>query len=216
MAGIPKAEQSQRTQRILLDTARKLFTRKGYAATSTEEIVQRSGVTRGALYYHYDDKADLFKAVFKEVSTDSVRFIREKMQEAEDDGADLWQQVIAGCHAFVENVLTPRVQRILYTDGPSVLGWDVMQRTGPGKVFVREVMEHLMDEGTIEKTPLDPLVHILWGAFFEAGVYITHSDDIATTQEETTKLLIRLLAGLRVQAPAVYTDVQVGYSTAQS
>ncbi len=102
MAGISKAEQFQKTQRILLKTARELFTQNGYADTSTEEIVRRSRVTRGALYYHYEDKADIFAAVFEEVRADSVRFIRGEMKAAEDAGADLWRQVIVGCHASEE------------------------------------------------------------------------------------------------------------------
>ena len=107
MEGRSKAEQFQKTQRILLKTARKLFTQNGYAGTSTEEIVHQAKVTRGALYYHYRDKADIFAAVFEEVRADSMQFVRGKMKAAEEDGADLWQQVIVGCHAFIESALTP-------------------------------------------------------------------------------------------------------------
>ena len=217
MAGISKAEQFQKTKRILLQTARGMFTEHGYAGTSTEEIVCRSGVTRGALYYHYrDNTARLFAAVFEEVRADSARFIREKMQEAEDAGADVWQQATVGCHAFIESALTPSMQRIVHTDGPSVLDWPVVQKSGPGLTLLQKALGRLMDEGIIEKMPLNPLSYVLWGTFFEAGVYIAHADDVAAAQEETTELLIRLLAGLRVQVPAVYTDVQINYSSAQS
>ncbi len=214
MAGISKAEQSQRTQRVLLDTARDIFTRKGYAEASTEEIVSRSKMTRGALYYHYYNKAGIFTAVFDEVRADLVRFIRRKMRTAQDDGADLWQQTIVGCHAFIERALTPSVQRIIHTDAPSVLDWNAMHQSGPGLVLLKESLGRLMDEGIIEKMPLDPLAHMLWGMFFEAGVYIAHADDIAASREETTDLLIRLVAGLRVRAPE--TDTQVGSDTTRS
>ncbi len=213
MAVKSKAEQFQKTQRILLKTARELFTQNGYANTSTEEIVRRSRVTRGALYYHYRDKADIFAAVFEEVRTDSARFIRGKMKEAEDAGADLWQQVIVGCHAFTETALTPSAQRIVHTDGPSVLDWPVVQKSGPGLALLRKVLGQLMDEGLIERMPIDPLAYVLWGTFFEAGVYIANADDIPAAREETAELLVRLLAGLRVHVPAAYTDGQIGYGT---
>ena len=216
MAGTSKAEQFQKTQRILLKTARELFTQNGYADTSTEEIVRRSKVTRGALYYHYRDKADIFATVFEEVRADAMRFVRGKMKAAEEDGADLWQQVVVGCHAFIESALTPSMQRIVHTDGPSVLDWPVVQRSGPGLTLLRKVLGQLMDEGIIERMPLDPLAYVLWGTFFEAGVYIAHADDVAASQEETSKLLVRLLAGLRVQVPDVYTDTQIGSGTTQS
>lgn len=51
-AGISKAEQSEQTRRALLDAALELFAEHGYANTSTEEVVRRTAVTRGALYYH--------------------------------------------------------------------------------------------------------------------------------------------------------------------
>jgi len=51
-----KAEQSEQTRRLLLDVARALFAERGYAGTATEEIVQRAGVTRGALYHQFRDK----------------------------------------------------------------------------------------------------------------------------------------------------------------
>ena len=197
----------------MLKTARELFTQNGYANTSTEEIVRRSRVTRGALYYHYRDKADIFAAVFEEVRTDSARFIRGKMKEAEDAGADLWQQVIVGCHAFTETALTPSAQRIVHTDGPSVLDWPVVQKSGPRLALLRKVLGQLMDEGLIEKMPIDPLAYVLWGTFFEAGVYIANADDIPAAREETAELLVRLLAGLRVHVPAAYTDGQIGYGT---
>lgn len=201
MAGVPKAEQSQRTQRILLDTARKLFTEKGYAGTSTEEIVRQSGVTRGALYYHYQDKAGIFAAVFEEVRAESALFIGKKMMDAEGAGADLWQWVVVGCRAFVESTLTPSMQRIVHTDAPSVLDWPTVQKSGPGLTLIREGLRRLMDESVIEKMPLDPLSRVIWGMFFQAGTYITHADDVDAAREETTKVLVRLLAGLRLPAP---------------
>jgi len=211
-----KAEQFQKTRRILLKTARELFTQNGYANTSTEEIARRSRVTRGALYYHYRDKADIFAAVFEEVRTDSARFIRGKMKAAEDAGADLWQQVLVACLAFVESSLTPSMQRIVHTDGPSVLDWPVVQKSGPGLTLLRKTLGQLMDEGIIERMPVDPLAYVLWGTFFEAGVYIANADDVPTARKETAELLIRLWAGLRVRVPAAYTDVQVGDGTTQS
>ena len=67
--------------------ARKLFVTKGYFATGTEEIVAAADVgTRGALYHHFADKEDLFRAVFHQVQADlaAATIVNER-----DDALDL-------------------------------------------------------------------------------------------------------------------------------
>ena len=195
---VSKAEQYQKTRRILLDVARELFTEHGYTHTSTEEVVRRAGVTRGALYYHYRDKAALFEAVFDEVRAAYIQAIGERVQAAE---GDTWQRfVVTGCQAFIESVADPSVRRIVYIDGPAVLEWPTEQRRAPGLIFLRNVFEQLMSEGFIEKRPLEPLVRLLWAANFEVGVYIAQADDRAAAQKEMIDTLMYVLNGLRLQS----------------
>ena len=199
MAGImSKDEQSQITKRALLDIAKELFTERGYAHTSTEEVVRRAKVTRGALYYHYRDKAALFEAVFDEVRLGYLQAVKERVQAAE---GDLWQRfIVTGCQAFIESVADPSVQRIVYIDGPAVLDWPIEQRRAPGLIFLRNVFEQLMSEGFIERRPLEPLIRLIWVTFFEAAIYISQVGDNATARKEMTDTLIRLLTGLRLQS----------------
>jgi TetR/AcrR family acrAB operon transcriptional repressor len=58
-----KAE-AEETRRSLLDAAERIFHAKGVATTSLEEIAAEAGVTRGAVYWHFANKADLFMALF--------------------------------------------------------------------------------------------------------------------------------------------------------
>ncbi len=75
-----KVEQAALTRAALLKTARKLFTEYGYAGAATEEIVQQAGVTRGALYYHFRDKAGLFHAVLEEINVEIIQRIENALQ----------------------------------------------------------------------------------------------------------------------------------------
>ena len=60
---MPREEQAVATRTELLRVARELFAARGYADVGTEEIVRGAHVTRGALYHHFEDKRDLFRAV---------------------------------------------------------------------------------------------------------------------------------------------------------
>ena len=58
------ADEALRTRSSIVGAAHDLFTTKGFADTSTAEVVDAAGVTRGALYHHFADKTALFLAVF--------------------------------------------------------------------------------------------------------------------------------------------------------
>ena len=62
-----QAERTEATRGRLISTARRLFAEKGFAATSTEEILSEAAVSRGALYHHFPSKTDLFQAAFEQV-----------------------------------------------------------------------------------------------------------------------------------------------------
>ena len=195
--GLTKTEQSRQTRRALLDTARTLFTAQGYAATSTEEIVRRAGVTRGALYYHFRDKTDLFEAVFEAVRGEHIQALRTAMATVEGDS---WQRLMTWVGLILEAVLDPNVQRIVYIDGPAVLDWSSEQRRAPAVALLREIIAPLMAAGIIERLPLDVLVRQLWVLFFQAGVDIALAEEGALALHERVVVLRRILRGLRPPA----------------
>jgi len=60
-------ELSEKTRRGVLDAAFEVFTRKGFTRTTIGDIASAAGVTRGAVYWHFKDKVDLFMALSDEI-----------------------------------------------------------------------------------------------------------------------------------------------------
>ena len=193
--GLTNAEQSQKTRRALLDAARTIFTTQGYAATSTEEIVHQAGVTRGALYYHFRDKAALFGAVFDEVGQEYIAALRADILAVEGDD---WQRLMTGVEGFLNRMLDPSVRRILYIDGPAVLAWSSSERRRePGFALLRDLVAPLMAAGLIKRLPLEALVRQLWALFFQAAVDIAGAEEGSFALHDRQVVLQHLLRGLQ-------------------
>ena len=193
-----KEEQTEATRKALLRVARKLFTDRGYADASTEDVVRRARVTRGALYHHFRDKQDLFKAVLHE---EEQRLAREIAVAALKE-PDPWQRLLAGSQAFLDACLDPAVQQIVLIDAPAVLGWAGFREIDEGYFLgaMKATLQEAMGSGVIARQPVDPLAHILFGATHEAAMLIAHADDEAKARDEASAAITRLLSGMRISA----------------
>ncbi|MHB8235781.1 MAG: TetR/AcrR family transcriptional regulator, partial [Solirubrobacteraceae bacterium] len=87
-----KVQQGAATRQALLDAARELFGRQGYAATSLDQVVAAAKVTKGALYHHYAGKQELFAAVYEQVKREVTERAATAFLER-----DPWQNLYAGC-----------------------------------------------------------------------------------------------------------------------
>ncbi|HEY7294290.1 MAG TPA: helix-turn-helix domain-containing protein, partial [Dehalococcoidia bacterium] len=157
-----KADRSEQTRRVLLDVGQRLFAERGFAATGTEEIVRQAGVTRGALYYHFKDKQDLFRAVVEDMQQQGMARLGAALRSI----ADPWQRLRTGMQAFLDGCLEPETRQILLIDAPAVLGWaawrEIDSRYALGAL--RMTLEAAAAAGQLDPQPLEPLAHLLLGA----------------------------------------------------
>ncbi len=180
----------------LTGVARELFAERGYAAVGTEEIVQRAGVTRGALYHHFrGGKEDLFHAVLVQVSAETVQRIAHVATHA----GDPWESLVAGCEAFLDACASPDVQRIVLIDAPAVLGWDVRRAIDRdyGLGLLEAALQRAMDAGQLREGSPISLAYVLAGALDEAAMVVARADDPLAARAEMGQTVRRLLDGLR-------------------
>lgn len=191
--------RSEATRRRLVNSARTLFGAHGYAGVGTEEIVQAAGVTRGALYHQFRDKADLFAAVAEEVEAE----IAERITAAATDvTTDPVGALRAGARLFLEVCAEPEVERIKLLDAPAVLGgeaWrDLAGRHGLGLVQI--ALRSAIEAGAIAEQPVVPLAHALIGALDECALYVARAQDQATAREECGAIFDQMLRGITADA----------------
>jgi AcrR family transcriptional regulator len=190
-----REERAEATRAALLRAARELFAERGYAAVGTEQIVERAGVTRGALYHHFRDKQDLFRAVHHEMERELMEAIGQRMGEQEDP----WELLVTGVRAFLDACTDPALMQISLLDAPAVLGWaewrEIDERYGLG--LVSAGLENAMAAGLFPRQEVRPLAHLMLGALGEAAMVIANAPDPAAAREEIERSLLVLLGGLR-------------------
>ncbi len=190
--GTRQTERSEATRGALLRAGRELFAARGFAAVGTEELVRSAGVTRGALYHHFVDKRDLFRAVYEDVEEELVRSIGEAMGSARDP----WALLETGVRTWLEACADPAVMRIILVDAPAVLGWQEWREISAryGLDLVSLGLQGAMEAGVLRPQPVKPLAHLLLGAMSEAGMVVA-GDPAA--RGEVEEALVALMEGLR-------------------
>src|SRR5262245_51190381 len=121
-----QAQRSEQTRTSLISAARRLFAERGYAGVGTEEIVREAGVTRGALYHHFDGKRELMHAVYEQLESE----LAQELADTVVPGASVVETLRAGAERFLDHCLEPEVQQIALIDAPSVLGWEQWREVG--------------------------------------------------------------------------------------
>ncbi len=190
-----KREKFESTRAKLLATARAAFAAEGYAGSATDALVARAGLTRGALYYQFRDKRDLFRAVL----VAAQREIAAEIERAALAAPEPWAALLAGCKTFIATSARPDLRRIVLIDGPAVLGWDEWRRIDAehGTALLLAGLEACARAGYLRDVPLVPLNHLLAGALNEAALVLAERPDDADACRAMAVAIERLLGGLR-------------------
>ena len=186
-------ERSAATRDALISAARKLWGLRGYAEVGTPEIATAAGVTRGAMYHQFADKAALFSEVVEAVEQDVMA--RMATLVAESGATTPADAIRAAVDAWLEVSGDPEVRQLILLDAPSVLGWsafrDVAQRYSLG--MTEQLLTEAMRSGQLAHQPVRALAHVLIGALDEAAMAIATAEDPKRARRETGEVLHRLI-----------------------
>ena len=109
-----RQEYAEVTRAAIVDAAVERFTMEGYARTSIDAVAEAARVTKGGVYHHFSDKAELFEAAFIAME--------ERLLAAVEAGiaglTDPWDLIAAGIEIYLEECCTPDFRRIALQDAP--------------------------------------------------------------------------------------------------
>jgi AcrR family transcriptional regulator len=191
-----REEYSDATRAALVDGAIELMTELGYAHTSLDAIADRARVTKGALYHHFPGgKRALFEEAFNKVEGE----VHDRVSAAMVLDASPWEVGLGCLRAFLDACLEPAYQRIVWVDGPAVLGYAEWQAEAERHSLgtIRQVVERLISSGEVADLPVEPLSRTLFWALGAAGTSIAGAPDPAAARAEYEEVVIRLLSGLK-------------------
>jgi AcrR family transcriptional regulator len=189
-------ERSAATRDALISAARKLWGVRGYAEVGTPEIAKEAGVTRGAMYHQFADKAALFREVVEAVEQDVMA--RMATMVASSGAKTPADTLRAAVDAWLEVSADSEVRQLILLDAPGVLGWtafrDVSQRYSLG--MTEQMLTEAIRAGQLARQPTRPLAHVLIGALDEAAMAIATAEDPKRARRETRQVVHRLIDGM--------------------
>jgi AcrR family transcriptional regulator len=192
-----RAEHAADTRGALISAARRLFAAHGFDGTSTEQIVAEARVTRGALYHHFRDKADIFRAAMAEAAAEvATRLIDEQLAA---EAASPMAEIREGMSAFLDVCMEGDFQRIVLVDGPRVLGADAWEELVEryGRSLLEQWLERCVGTGDLDHLPVRALARLIIAMLTEASLAIARAEDPTAVRADLGVVLDRMLTGLR-------------------
>jgi AcrR family transcriptional regulator len=192
-----RSERGIATKQRLIETATRLFTDHGFAATSIDLVLRSCDVSRGALYHHFPNKEALFLAVLEQTEAE----ISDGLKSAAMAATNPLDALRFGCRAWLELALDPKVSRIALIDAPSVIGWqawrEIEGRNGLGLLKIALASGAKM--GRLPEGMVEVYAHMLLATLIEMALIIARSHDAAasrTTAQIAIEQLISRLFGV--------------------
>ena len=194
-----RATRAEGTRSTLLAHARQVFAQKGYTDASTDEMVRRAKLTKGALYHHFANKHDLYRAVIEDMGAELVA----RLEAAAATRPERRERLRAMCHAYLDACLDPNLARILVIEAPVILGWKTwceIAQANEVAALARCLSASGM-AGFVHGESLETVAQVLLGALNTAARVIATAPDPAAARRHVEETVERLLRGLG--SPAV-------------
>lgn len=206
MARQRRSEMIEETRAKLIAAGRRAFAARGYAAASMDELTAEVGLTRGALYHHFQDKKGLLQAVIAQIDAE----VGLRLRAIVDNAPTAWEGFIAESIAWIEMALDPEIQRIVLRDGPAVLG-DPAAWPSHGACVdsTAHSIRLLIAEGTAKPVDPEAAARLINGAALSASLWIAAAEDPQSVSRKAVESFTVFASGLLKQPGITHPSAKV-------
>ncbi|HWK66489.1 MAG TPA: TetR/AcrR family transcriptional regulator [Rhizobiaceae bacterium] len=192
----PRSEMIAETRAKLLSAGRKAFGSIGYADASMDDFTASAGLTRGALYHHFGDKKGLLQAVINEIDAEMAA----RLCAISSKAPTRWQGFVDENVGYLQMALEPEIQRIMFRDGPAVLGDPSGWPSANACIAtLARSLKSLLEEGIIVEIDPEAAARLINAASSSAAQWIANSDDPEETSQRAVEAFRTFLEGLRIK-----------------
>jgi AcrR family transcriptional regulator len=190
-----REEYKELTRAALLEAATLRFAQDGYAASTIDDIARSARVSKGAVYYHFADKAQLFEAAFRERQAQLLT----KVAEAAAGREDPWDQLDTAIAAYLDHTVADPTQRALLQQAPQAIGAERCREIDEELAlpFLLTALNNLDQTRTLATPRTEMLARVLFTSLCEAAMTAGAAPDTAQAQTEARAALQTLTSGLR-------------------
>lgn len=191
-----RTRNAAETRAAILEAARQRFASEGFDA-SLSSIVTDAGITKGALFHHFENKQALYLEVWNNLQTEMARDTQQ-VAIASRSTDDPYKAILAGCRRYLEWTTRTDFQRIVLIEGRGVLGmteWMSNERD-VGREVVRSAIGYLVQRGLIADGRASTVSSIVQGALHGAGLALTRNVE-GVTVDSICDALERMLRQMR-------------------
>jgi AcrR family transcriptional regulator len=187
---------SEGAREALVEAAHGLFMERDFDQVSTEEILARSGVSRGTLYHHFPSKLDLFEAVYVASEQRALARIGAALSTESSPA----EALVAAAKAYLRLCESDEeLRRIGLTQSRAVLGWERWRELAGelGIGVVRALVTAAIEAGELPRRDPETTAIVLLGALIEAAMLVVVAADRTAARERSEEVIVDLLAGIR-------------------
>lgn len=169
---------------------------RDYDEVSTDEVLARSGVSRGALYHHFPSKQALFRAVFEA----SERRVLELMATEVAAATTPFDALRESAKAYLRQCETnEELRRIGILQSRAVMGWEGWREAAAelGIGVALATVTAAIEAGELAAHDPETLALVLLGAIIEAATLIAVAEDRRAARERSEAVVVDLLTSLR-------------------